>query len=252
MDQFKLGKAPAVPNAVKLKLANYLPAVSSLPTPPKKFGHANLIADWRMLANDKYGDCVFAGAAHETSMWNAMGGHPVSFSDQSVLSDYSAVTGFDPATPESDRGTNMDAAAKYRRNVGIVDDAGVRHKVDVYMAITAGDVREHLIAMYLFGAVGIGINFPRSAMAQFNAGKTWGVVKNSPLDGGHYVPLVARDRGFVCVTWGRTQRMTDTFFKKYNDESIVYLSSEALINGRSMEGFDTDALLADLAQITAA
>jgi len=246
--ELKLGKTPARPDAVKLKLSNYL--TGTLPKAPRKFGHTNLIGDWQMLGNDRYGDCVFAGAAHETLLWNAQGGHPVTFSDQSVLSDYSAVTGFNPNNPNTDQGTDMQAAASYRRKTGVVDANGNRHVVTAYLSIEAGNVHQHQIAAYLFGAVGIGISFPKSAMAQFNAGKAWSVVPGSPIEGGHYIPLVARNNGFICVTWGRTQRMTDVFFKKYNDESIAYVSLESLSNGKTLEGFDSATLIDDLAQIT--
>jgi len=66
----KLGKKPARPGAVKFKFANFL-LKPKLPTPPKVFGHEGLIgANWAVLGNDHYGDCVWAGAAHETMLWN--------------------------------------------------------------------------------------------------------------------------------------------------------------------------------------
>jgi hypothetical protein len=66
----KLGKKPARPGAVKFKFANFL-VKPKLPTPPKVFGHEGLIgANWEVRGNDHYGDCVWAGAAHETMLWN--------------------------------------------------------------------------------------------------------------------------------------------------------------------------------------
>src|SRR5215468_8854266 len=124
---FKLGKKPARPGAVKFKLANYLVKLK-LPTPPQVFGHEGLIgANWGMLGNDQYGDCVWAGAAHETMLWNKEAARAVSFSDKSVLSDYSAATGFDPNDPSTDQGTDMQAAASYRKKTGIRDAKGKRH-----------------------------------------------------------------------------------------------------------------------------
>ena len=80
---FKLGKKPARPGAVKFKLANYLEKLK-LPTPPKVFGHEGLIgANWGMLGNDQYGDCVWAGAAHETMLWNKEAARTVTFSNDS-------------------------------------------------------------------------------------------------------------------------------------------------------------------------
>ncbi len=245
----KLGKLSARPDAVKLRLADYL--TGPLPTPPRTFGHQAIISSWQMLGNDRYGDCVFAGAAHETMLWNAEASKVVPFTDQSVLSDYSAVTGFNPTDPSTDNGTDMQVAASYRRKTGVIDASGNRHQVAAYLAIEAGNVHQHQLAAYLFGAVGIGFRFPASAMSQFHAGKAWSYVPGSPIEGGHYVPLVGRTaRGFTCVTWGKTQRMTDCFFKRFNDESVAYVTAESLTNGRTLEGFDLATLQADLARVT--
>jgi hypothetical protein len=250
--QLALGKTAARAGAMTFKLADYIDK-KALPKPPKQFGHETLIpATWGMLGNDRYGDCVWAGAAHETMMWNAEAGRKVAFSDASVLSDYSAVTGFNPKKPSTDQGTDMVVAASYRRKTGIVDAAGQRHQVAAYLSIAPGNLNEHLIAAWLFGAIGIGIEFPDTAMDQFNAGKPWDVVSRAKIEGGHYIPLVARRTNLEIVTWGKVQQMTPAFFAKYNDESVAYVSLEALTNNKSPEGFDAAQLQADLAALKAA
>ncbi len=246
----KLGKTPARPDAVKFKFADYADT-ATLPKPPAHFGHETLIGSkaWQMLGNDSVGDCVLAGAAHETMMWNLEAGKAVSFTDHAVLSDYSAITGYNPADPNTDQGTDMQAAASYRRKTGVVDAGGNRHQVAAYLAVKPGDVTELYQAMWLFGAVGIGIQFPGTAMDQFNAGKPWSVVRGAAIEGGHYVPVVARRSHIECVTWGQLQGMTVGFFKHYCDEAICYLSAESLINGKSPELFDYATLQADLAAL---
>ena len=57
----------------------------------------------------------------------------VTFNNQSVLKDYSAVTGFNPNDPNTDQGTDMQVAASYRRKTGVLDAAGKRHKVIAYL-----------------------------------------------------------------------------------------------------------------------
>src|SRR3954454_20075859 len=107
----KLGKLPARKDAVRLKLRDYLDT-TVLPKPPKDFGHEDLVPGaWGMLGNSAVGDCVLAGAAHETMLWNAEAGKTVTFDDKSVLSDYSVITGYNPAEPNSDHGTDMQVAA---------------------------------------------------------------------------------------------------------------------------------------------
>jgi len=63
---------------------------------------------------------------------------------------------------------------------------------------------------------------------------------------GHYVPCVALRSNIVCVTWGRFQAMRPSFYTALCDEAVAYVSQEALIAGKSPEGFDYPALLADL------
>lgn len=247
----KLGKKPATHDPRDLQLAHYLDA-AALPKRPKVFGHEQFVgADaWGMLGNDNYGDCVFAGAAHETMLWTAEVGQPAQFTDKAVLSDYSALTGFDPRDPDTDQGTDMREAANYRRSRGIIDAGGKRHKIGAYVALEPGNWQHLLDALYLFGAVGIGIEFPQSAMDQFNAGKPWTVVKRSPIEGGHYVPLVARRGDTRLVTWGQTQRMSQAFYLQYCDEAYAYLSPDMLTGGKSPEGFDLAALTADLKAVS--
>ncbi|HXH27267.1 MAG TPA: hypothetical protein VNG90_05190 [Candidatus Acidoferrum sp.] len=246
----KLGKTPARPGAMQFKLSNYINK-AVLPKPPAHFGHEQLIGShaWQLLGNDQYGDCVWAGAAHETMMWNMEAGHAVTFSEQSVLGDYSKVTGFKPTDPSTDQGTDMQVAASYRRKTGIEDANGHRHKVAAYLAITPGDLEEHYQAMYLFGAVGIGINVPTTAMDQFRQNKPWDVVPGASIEGGHYIPLVAKRTNLECVTWGQIQPMTVRFFEKYNDESVAYVSLEMLAHNKSPEGFNAAQLQKDLAAL---
>lgn len=251
--QFKLGKTPARKDAVTFKLANYVDLDTVLPTVPAKVGHPGLLPlDLGMLGNDQYGDCVWAGAAHETMLFNLEAKSHADFTDSAVLSDYSKVTGFNPSDPSTDQGTDMGVAASYRRKTGIVDKYGIRHKVIAYLAIEPGNLHQLKAAIYLFGAVGIGIEFPASAMDQFNAGKSWGYVRGSQIEGGHYIPGVYADtHGFQIITWGRRIRATNAFLEHYCDEAIAYVSAEALIDGRSIEGFDQATLLKDLAALPA-
>ena len=244
MRQLMLGKTPARPGAVKLKFRDYLTA---LPTPPKEFGHEGLISSWGMNGNDVAGCCVEASKAHVIEVWNAEAGKHVIVSTANTLADYSTITGYDPNDPSTDRGTDMQVAAAYFKSTGYLDAQGVRHKVGAYLAITPGDIKEHLQAMWLFSAVEIGITISKAAMRQFQLGMPWTYCPMSPKLGGHCIPLVAeRKNRQVCVTWAKLQPMTTAFFKAYNDESLVYLSEEMLSGGKSPEGFNLAHLQADL------
>jgi len=252
MSKYKLGKKPARPQAVTFALAQYLKPKVELPTPPKVFGDQRLVrGGWKMLGNADYCDCVWAGAAHETMLWKSQSRHKVTFNDRAVLSDYARVTKFNPLLPESDEGTDMKDAASYRRKTGIVDARGKRHKIVAYLALPPKNIEQLALAIYLFGAVGIGLKMPNTAEGQFDRRKPWSVVKGSRVTGGHYVSGVGRDKdgNILIVSWGRIQRMTPQFYKRYNDEVVAYVSAEALRKGKARNGIKRKQLLDDLKAI---
>ena len=190
MPQLKLGKQPAAPKPTDFKFSEFA-ATIKLPTVPSRFGHGSAYSDWKMLGNDRYGDCVWAGAAHEHMLINkVVHGIDVPFDDTAVLGDYAAATGFDPNDPSTDNGTDVHQALDYRRKIGIADAHGVRHQIGAYVSLDPKNWEHLEQAAYIFGAVGIGFEFPASAMDQFNAHQPWDYVPGSKIEGGHYVPIV--------------------------------------------------------------
>jgi len=258
--EFKLGKAPARPDATKLKLGTYLSA-TNLPEVPLVFGYgspnskATRVQNWRILGNDIYSNCVWAGAAHETMVWRALAGFvPPLYTNTVVLWDYAAATGFDPKKPETDNGTDLQQAAAYRRKTGTADASGLRHKIDIYAALRVGDVDEIALATHLFGTVGIGVDLPNSAMDQFNRVEPWSVVSGSTSIGGHYFNVCGRNSlgNYLVVTWGRLHAVEPSWLAKFMDEGLMYSTFESL-NSKNLspDGFDYQTLMKDLKAITA-
>ena len=249
--KLRLGKKPYIPSKKDLLYRNY--RGTALPPIPATFGHQSLVSNWGMLGNDTVGDCVIAGADHETMLWTEEGSAEASFTTADAISDYSAITGYNPNDPNSDQGTDVRTALQYRQNTGMIDVSSNRHKIAAYLLLDQSNLMNELLeATYLFSAVGIGINFPASAMDQFNNGQPWSVVQGSQIEGGHYVPVVGYDGTYIyCVTWGQVQKMTVDFLTTYCDEAWAILSQE-FINGKgaSPEGFNLAQLQADLATIT--
>ncbi len=246
------GKKPARPEAQpKLKFAKYAVA---LPEPPAAFGYSSLLpTDCGMLSNDSIGDCVIAGAEHETMLWTASGGSAASFTDGTAIADYSAITGYDPTDPSTDQGADMQVAASYRRKTGMIDASGKRHPITGYVSVERGNFAQHKLATWLFGAVGLGLQVSRAQVDQFDRGEPW----DGPLDpataGGHYVALTDfRDGYLFVVTWGRVQRVSMDFFLANNDESLAYFSQEFLKAGVAPNGFDAVQLQIDLNAINSA
>jgi hypothetical protein len=244
---YKMGKKPARKDAVLFKFLDYF-SKRELPKPPKVFGPWRHFDDIEMYDNNTVGNCVFAGAANETEAFFYSTGRYVEFTTENVISDYTALTGYNPVI-DYDPGSDMSDAAKYRRTIGIVDDKGKRHKIDAYVRLGTGKFEDLKIAMYLFGVVGIGLLMPEYAQPDFHKKKPWDTRKReSDMSGGHYVSGCGIDEkgNIVFMTWGRYHTMTKKFYEKYNDESTGYFSVERLVNSVSPEGFKAERLIADL------
>lgn len=259
MTELKLGKRDHVPSPHDFLAERYLD-LSAIPTPPGRFGFGRLYADWGMLGNGPddsvaagfsgAGDCVWAGFDHEVEMATKIVGAPVAFTGANAISDYSAQTGYVIGDASTDNGTDVRAALGYRRATGVVDATGNRHKVGAYVLLKL-QTWDHLVkAVYLFGAVGMGFQFPDSAWAQL--GGVWDVVAGAAIDGGHYVPVVGSmdsARKMTCVTWGKRQEFTRAFYETYNDESWAFILPEILRAGQGLHHVDLATLNADLAAL---
>jgi hypothetical protein len=253
MPELKLGKKPAAPRPTDFKFAEFAESIQ-LPSVPSRFGHGTAYADWKMLGNDHYGNCVWAGAAHEHMLLNKVVHQAdVAFDDGAVLGDYAAATGFDPNDPSTDNGTDVHEALSYRRQTGIADTGGARHLIGAYVSLDPKNWEHLEQAAYIFGAVGIGFEFPASAMDQFNAGEPWDYVAGSKIEGGHYVPVVGSldaANQASAITWGKRQVFTRDFYEHYNDEAWVYITPEELrSDGTGLHGFDMEKLNAYLATL---
>lgn len=255
----KLGKKPATPDPRDIRFRAV--AATQLPSPPARFGHGNLYRDWFMLGNGPddtvargfqgCGCCVFSGGDHETMLTNKLAGKQVTFFGINTIRDYSAVTGYVLGDDTTDQGTDVRTALKFRAKTGLQDAQHNRHKIGAYVSINAKDWTELRQAVYVFSAVGIGLEFPNTAMEQFDAGDPWDVVPGAKIEGGHYVPVVgASGKNTVSViTWGKRQTMTRDFYETYNDEAWAIVFPEELRNGKTERGMDLSQLQAALGSL---
>lgn len=248
----KTGKLAPVHGPKQLRFGDFIKSKDDLVAAPVGFSHSKLVSEWGMLGNDQLGDCYWAGSDHETMLWTAIAGNQAQFTPPQTISDYAAGAGYDPNDPSTDRGTVCTQGYDYRRNVGVVDLAGNRHKIGSYVLLERGNWDQLLQSMYTFDVTGVGIEFPAIAMQQFQNGEPWDVVEDDGgVDGGHYIVAVEHlsDDTIGVVTWGKIQVMTRAFYEKYNDESYGIESLESLINGKTAEGFDYAALQSAIAAL---
>lgn len=251
----KKGKKPAVASPNDFLFEQVVDLSVVLPKIPATFGHETGFT-LHMFGNgpddsvepgfEGAGDCVLAGACEEIHLDEHAAKRAISpLTGKEAIAAYSAVTGYVLDDENTDQGTDVREALSWRRKTGLADAKGTRHKIGAYLALEPGNLTHLYAAMYIFGAVGIGIEFPDSAMDQFNEGKPWDVVAGEPAPTeGHYIPLVARRKTLEVITWSKVQAMTLRFYQKYCDEAWAIVPTEYLnaATGKSPEGFNQAAL----------
>jgi len=241
----KRGLQPYREDSIQMKFGAYL-VDAHLPTLPKMFGHVTNIPpqaagtdirQWGMLGNDTYGDCVMAGAAHETMLWAQATGKPVPYFTTPVITQqYFGLTG------GGDDGLDITVAAQWRRDHGLQDAHGRIHKIKAYTEIDSVD--DLLMAAYLFGSCGLGVQMPDSAERAFRAGHIWDDITGAP-GGGHYMPVMGVNHNghIVLNTWNNIQAATRQWVEHYMMVGVAYFSEDYLLaNGVTPEAINVAAL----------
>ena len=249
MKNFKLGKLAKKHDSRNLLLANYVDDSAFPPIPPAVDWSAKIPADWGMMKNDTYGDCVIAAAGHAVENWTGNASTLVTPTDDQILNAYSAITGFDPAKTDAngdnptDQGTNELDALKYWMNTGI---AG--HKIAGFVEVNPKNINHVKLAVALFGVLFIGIQVPSRAMDEFSAGKPWNDVAPDSIEGGHGIIIVGYDAdGVTVVTWGKTQKASWGWLSLYMDECYALISNDFLEStGVSPAGLNMVQMQADI------
>lgn len=273
----QLGRKPPYSPEEKprLVLEDYLD-MSALPTAPNVIDYSTRIGkdSWGMMMNGPdpqapaqirntgIGDCTFAEAGHDTMAQTLYGtGTMVTLPDSSLLKGYETVGGYVLGDPSTDNGCVIQDVLNYRRKTGLADSAGNMHKISAFAQVSSvvgrnTDWNVLKQALYLFGSVDIGVNFPDSAMDQFNNGEPWSVVNGSPIDGGHCVTVQRWDQtvpnGYVkVVTWGQEQAVRTSWWTEYVEEAWVIITPDWLNSmGESPTGLNMAQLQADLTALT--
>ncbi len=243
----KLGKLPVRTDVRTISIGRYVDR-AKLPPPPETLDLTVRVAEWPMYGNDERGDCTTAAAGHMIEAWTAAARrNAVEISESAVLSAFEHVKVVDPAT--GDEGAYELDVLRYWRASGIG-----RHRIGAYARLSVHDHELVRACAWLFGGLYIGLAMPITAQRQ----PTWAWTGSLSGDakpgswGGHAVDVVEFDAaGLTVVTWGRLQRMTWSFWDRYCDEAYCILANDFLEHGRAPNGFDLEALRADLLLVTA-
>ena len=235
-----------------------LAARATLPEPKPAVDWHQKVRQWPMLANDRYGCCVPAGALHavQLRMANAWGSdwQPI---DSQCLELYKAwAPGFDPDNPGTDVGTDVPTAMAQWSSVGI--RTGLQYE-DVAWHLTADTLNtaELKLGIEWFGCACLSLNLPITAQAQFNAGRAWlreyGPDAEPGTLGPHFVPVGRYDpSGLWCITWGQEQFFTWGFYFAYCMAVDLTVSAAWLdATGTAPPGLSREQLMVDMQTMAA-
>lgn len=235
------------PSAQRLaRLAPFAAVATQLPAPPAQIILPESIATPAYagtLGNTTAGDCTIAGAGRLIQAWSAANGNPVAFSDEQALAEYGAVEGYDPATGQPDDGCVETDVLDYWVKTGMYGN-----KLDSYAAVQPASLDHVRQTIWVFGGIYLGLDLPRSAEEQTDAGQPWTDPFWSPILGGHCVVGLEYDENYIYVgTWGVRQPVSWDFFVRYFDAAYA-LANAAWIgaDGKCPGGLVLSALVGDL------
>ena len=235
---FKLGKSRARRDARNLKLKAILRAPVKVPD-EYDFDTAHIGVPTPIFANDRLGDCVIAGRAHQTLRFELVEQRKlIAITDREVEREYFLETG------GPDEGLIvLDSLKRWRKRGWLA--AGDRYFIVAFAEIDRGVSSEVKRTVFTDLGVGLGLRLPLTAQHEFEAAKPWdltsgpGSAANSW--GGHYVYVTGYTTlGPTCVTWGRKQRMSWAFFRKYCDEAYAII--DAIDTPKKRRALDTKKL----------
>jgi len=178
-----------------------------LPAPRPSCDWLSKVPSWDPLGNDTVGDCVFAATLNGVRVFAANTSRPVpDFGAADAFGLYHAVVpAFDPDKPDTDVGSDFDAAGAYWQVIGV---AGT--KIISRIRINPGNLQLLKLAIDWLGPVFVGVALPDNAEDQFDANEPWSIVAGKPpnQDNGHEVLVGAYDGDvFEAVTWGQRQKL---------------------------------------------
>jgi len=198
-----------------------------------------------MLKNDEIGDCGMVGPAQIIRVTSANAGREIIPTAPAVVAEYSALSGYTPANPDSDVGLVLtDVLQKWKSDGLDIDGSGRKHKILGYLALNPKNRTELEWAINLFGAVLQGHTLTQLAMTD---PVYWEVTPNkvdqTPV-GRHCTAAFSFNvAGTDNVTWGQFRLARPAFDALFLDESYAVLTEDwALPDGIAPSGFSTGEL----------
>ena len=252
---FKLGRNRPIARGPRLSLRNYL--MRGVPEPPANADYSKKATSAlsQLYLNNQLGDCVIAGMAHLVGVFTGnAGGPPAVYNNNEIISLYSAIGGYVPGHPNTDRGCDEQPALNYWQQHGAATPSGA-HEIAGWISVNGADKIEYRTALWLFENLYFGLELPNAWINPFPSapGFTWNVAGPPVPTNGHCVVGVGyTQKGVTICTWGMLGLMTDAAIAKYATtvgagELYTVVSHDSLEKAtqRAPTGFDWSQLVAD-------
>jgi hypothetical protein len=243
----KLGKLQQRKDRRTLDLRKYLDLKMLPPTPISYSWDDPKVTDWGMMGNDNAGDCVEACGGHQIQVWTDATGAMRRPTDTQIIADYTAMSGYNPATGANDNGTVIIDYLNYWRNTGLSSG----DKILAYTAVMAW-MQDHIKkSIFLFGGVCVGAGLPIDAQTQ----NVWDVSLSTDFNGsgapgswgGHCFTIIGYNQEFVAIiTWGALKAVSWRWFIAYITEIYPVINMDFILNGKTPSGFNLALLQSDL------
>jgi hypothetical protein len=239
-----------------IKLKAYLHEKTGTIIPPSNIDWDIRSKDaYQMWKNDVCGDCTVA------AMYNMFSGSAAdtkkvfTATDEMVISDYSAISGYNPNTGENDNGANPEDVLKYFSKKPEEDPS----RIIAWGKVDNSNVAEIQKALFLFGGIYTGWALPLTA--QDEVGDIWdesplGTTGRVPGSWGGHMTITRHiesdwNNGIYTITWGKSQQVTRRFWDKYCFVTYFFITKNWIsnISNKTLSGFDLDTLLKDINEL---
>lgn len=249
-----LGRPNVSPHVLGPKRMRAARLMDSLPAaPPARDWIAAAAAqcggDFRMLLNDRLGDCTIAdGPGHCAQIWTANNGAMVTPPDADILTGYEKVDGYVEGDPSTDQGGIETDVLAYWKAHGIAGS-----KLDDWIPVDPRNLDHIRKVVDRYGVAYIGVSLPLTAQDQpiWTLDISGGAKAEAGSWGGHCVSISAYDSAsFDVITWGMRQKMSIDWFLAYCDEAYAPLCKALWCpKGTAPSGYTAADLDADLAAV---
>jgi len=214
-----------------------------------------------IYGNDSLGDCTIAAGFHIRGVTSFNGGQGIVFTEDQVVQDYSAITGYDPnavlvdGQNPTDQGADENTVLAYWAQTGFPD--GVL--LDEYVSVNAADDAEVRLACYLFENLYFAVDLPDEFVSPMPSGSgfAWNLAGDPEPENGHAfsgVDLVPG--GIVIDSWGMTGTFSQAAIEYYASPAqggalFTLLSPDVIsrLTQKSPAGYDIGALTEYLGQL---